>query len=97
MVVFKKTVRIKKSLQEFSLVLPKSASILRVDVQKTNYPNEFSLWYLVTKAEPEVERVFLLVGTGVRFDADILWYVGSFETEVKEIYHIFEIHKSKGN
>lgn len=71
--------------------MPKGAQILDVQMQHGNP----CIWALVTQANPIVERVFRLAGTGHPIessDVDKYTYIGTFQMrDGALVFHLFEV------
>lgn len=75
-------------LEQFQLVMPTGAKILKLDIQR----NEPQLW-VVVNPENEVEtRRFRVLGTGRPFeDLEYLEYVDSYQVNGGQfVWHVFE-------
>ena len=79
---------------KFSLQLPQSAEPMQADVQGDKYV----LWCFVDKDETRIEtRDFLILGTGHPIDREYndLYYVNTFYSHRKLVWHLFEVLKSE--
>lgn len=67
--------------------MPATAKVLSVQVQG-DVP---CIWALVDTDEKNVERTFILQGTGLECTCDLLGYIGTFQLQGgRLVYHLFE-------
>ena len=79
---------------KFSLELPQGAEPLRADIQG----DTCVLWCFVDKDETRVEtRDFIILGTGHPIDREYndLYYVNTFYSHSRLVWHLFEVLKSE--
>lgn len=71
----------------FSLQMPKGGELLTVQLQG----DEAQLWALVEPEREREDRHFRLAGTGRLITENVFQYVGTFQTRMGLVFHLFEI------
>lgn len=73
--------------ERFAIDIPKGAELLTVQMQG----NTAQLWALVEPDREKETRHFHLAGTGHPIGDDVLQYVGTFQTRMGLVFHLFEV------
>ncbi len=77
---------------DLTVLMPKGAEVLTVQMQGQLPRNRVTLWALVDPGAEPVPRTFAIIGTGEEYETQRpVTYVGTVQTVEGFVWHVFEV------